>query len=174
MGFSYFCFLIHCNQWTPLIALFLVFPFLRNIFWLIVNRVGGSGMDLRSKARVISFFFSYVLILVLFDCFRLFWCFSLDFFFFLSWNRPFLDQLAILQSFPNGTMMVLALAKLRGKTVKLFYSMLLPSFSLSLSLSLSLPPSPSFFLPLSLSVSVCVLLFWVDLYISFCGFNFSL
>ena len=84
MGFSYFCFLIHCNQWTPLIALFLVFPFLRNIFWLIVNRVGGSGMDLRSKARVISYFFSYVLILVLFDCFRLFWCFSLEFFFFMK------------------------------------------------------------------------------------------
>ena len=78
--------------------------------------------------------------------------------FFSSWNRPFLDQLAILQSFPNGTMMVLALAKLRGKTVKLFYSMLLPSFSLSLSLSLSpsLPPSLSLFLSPSLPICLCV------------------
>ena len=94
-----------------------------------LNRIGGSGTDLRSKARVTILLLlekiieNQNLVVVVFVLTFLFW--FIDFFICtLGVHRRFLGQLVILQSFPSGITMVPAQVKLLVKTVKWSYSKL--------------------------------------------------
>ena len=79
------------------------------VLWM--NRIGGSGMDIRSKARVSRYSVFFTLFLVWLICF----CFGL--------YRHSQDQWLIHQSFPSGTTTDQAPVRPLEMTVKSFYSM---------------------------------------------------
>lgn len=79
-----------------------------------MNRIGGSGVDLRSKARVIFYLSNRLPSGVV----NIVHSSSLLIYVVLFLYRPFQDLLMIPASFPNGTMMVLAQVKLWAKIAK--------------------------------------------------------
>lgn len=137
LNWSIFSFWLHMNDFFLLHGLLLWFDCnillslhlvmrLLIVVWM-SHRVGGSGMDIRSKARVRFLFFVFpnFFFLIFFLSVFLFLGYLLANLSNISYRHSQVQSL-IPASFPSGTMMVLALAKPLEKTVKWFYSEYMP------------------------------------------------
>lgn len=90
------------------------------VCWCVVSRIGGSGMDMRSKARVSIINMvaaTFTLALGVFSGTICYMIYAIVYFHSLCQ-----DLWVALKSFPNGTMMAPALDRLKDMTAKSFYS----------------------------------------------------